>query len=91
MAVIVCSVTQGSILRPLLFYVNDLLCTLDKLEPVMFDDDTNLFYSQCNLQTLFKTVNEELGFVRQWFRANKLSKSIKILNIFFLKKKFCPR
>lgn len=86
MEVIVCSVPHRSILRPLLFYVNDLLCTSDKLEPVMLDNDTNPFYFQCNLQTLFETVNEELGFVRQWFRANKLSKSIKILNIFFSKK-----
>ena len=39
----------------------------------MFADDTNLFYSHKNRETLFKTVNAELKKVNDWFRANKLS------------------
>ena len=40
-------VPQGSISAPLLslFYVNDLLIISKILDPIMFADDTNLFFS----------------------------------------------
>ena len=65
---------QGSVLGPLLalFYVNDLSKASDVLDPKMFADDTNLFYSHENIKTLFGTVNCELQKVCKWFRANKL-------------------
>ena len=72
---ITCGVPQGSILGPLLFiiYVND-LCNVSKiLEPIMFADDTNLFFSHKNIKDLLQAVNSELGKVFQWFNANKLS------------------
>ena len=53
---------QGSILALLLFlvYVNDLNKASDVLEPIMFADDTNLFYSHQNIKTIFATMNCEL-------------------------------
>ena len=42
----------------------------------MFADDTNLFYSNQNLNDLFATVNSELECINQWFKANKLSLNI---------------
>ena len=66
---------QGSILGPLLFviFVNDLKKSTKFLDPIMLTDDTNLFYSNKDINTLFKIENEELSEINEWFRANKLS------------------
>ena len=49
-------VSQGLILGPLLFliYVNDLNQELNKLDPIMFADDTNLFYSHHQIKMILK-------------------------------------
>ena len=72
-------VPQGSILGPLLFliYVNDLPNATNILDPIMFADDTNLFYSHHDIKTLFSTVNAELQKLADWFTANRLSLNIK--------------
>ena len=72
---ITCGVPQGSILGHLLFliYVNDLNNASSVLDPIMFADDTNLFYSHKNIHQLFAKVNEELEKIEDWFKANKLS------------------
>ena len=52
----------------------------------MFADDTNLFYSNKDINTLFKIANEELNEINEWFRANKLSINAgKIKKYIFLK------
>ena len=73
-----CGVPQGSILGPLLFilYVNDLHRTSNLLDFILFADDTNIFYSDKNINTLFETVNEELTHIDEWFKANKLSLNV---------------
>ena len=74
-----CGVPQGLILGPLLFllYVNDLPNASRVLYPIMYTEDTNLFYSNNDIETLFSTVNMELEKISEWFKANKLSLNIK--------------
>ena len=45
-----------------------------------FADDTNIFNSHSDINTLITTTNEELLKVAEWLRANKLSLNIKKLN-----------
>ena len=49
----------------------------DLLDPIMFADDTNLFYSNKDINTVFLKVNEELQKIIEWFISNKLSLNVK--------------
>ena len=80
-----CGVPQGSILGPLLFllYINDLQFASDLLDPIMFADDTNLFYSNEDINTAFLKVNDELQKINEWLISNKLSHNVKKKQILF--------
>ena len=66
-------------LGPLLFllYVSDLPNASKILNPIMFADNTNLFFLNCDIPILFATVNSELSKINHCFLANKLSLNVK--------------
>ena len=65
-SLITCGVPQGSILGPLLFliYANDLNNASDILDPIMFADDTKLFYLLLKLIVL-KIGNDQVKKKKQ--------------------------
>ena len=76
---------RGSIIGPLLFliYINHLQFVSDVLDPIMFADDTNLFYSHKVINALFLKVSNELNKINQWFISNKFSLNIKKQSVHF--------
>ena len=76
---ITCGVPQGSILGPLLFllYVNDIVNVSDKLFPILFADDTNVFLQGKNINEMCNVMNIELKKLVIWLNVNKLSLNIK--------------
>ena len=72
---VVYGVPQGSILGSLLYLlcINDLPQALKLFDPIMFADDTNLFYSGKDIHSLFNTVNNDLSNISHWLNSSKSS------------------
>ena len=73
-----CGIPHGSILGPKLFIlcIND-ICNLTKIPTFsLFADDTNIFFSNIDIDILCKQINNELNRLYVWFNVNKLSLSI---------------
>ena len=75
---ITCGVPQGSVLGPLpfLLYVNDISESSKLLSFLLFADDTNLFYSHSDPNTLDQIVNQELCKVSKWLTEKRLSLNV---------------
>ena len=67
--------------------MNDISRCSEILSVILFADDTNLFYSHKNIDTLNKTVNQELKKIARWLCANKLSLNIKKTHFIVFKSK----
>ena len=72
---VLCGVPQGYVLGPILFilYINDMCNVSTLLKPVLFADDTNLFYFGKDIKELCSVVSIELDKLCKWFQVNKLS------------------
>ena len=83
-----CGVPQGSTLRPLLFllYVNDISRVLPGENVELFADDTNLFISGVDVNTLIQKCNYCIETLNQWFIANRLHVNVDKTNIMIFPK-----
>ena len=63
-----------------LLYINDIVNVSKIVTPLMFADDTNLFFSDKSITNLETTVNTELEKINTWFKLNKLSLNVKKTN-----------
>ena len=62
------------------FYINDLTLSSNKFDYIMYADDTTLLYTQPEINNVEQNANNELQYISNWFKANKL---ILNLQIFF--------
>jgi len=71
-------VPQGSVLGPVLFliYINDMCKASVKLNFIHFADDTTVFHSHDNIDTLAREVNGELNQLNAWLITNRLSLNV---------------
>ena len=69
---------EGSVLGPLLFliYINDIPNCLKHSKSIVFADDTTIFASCNNMNTLYNNMNDDLANLINWFKANMLSLNI---------------
>ena len=74
----------GSILESLIFLLyTNIINVSDKLLPALFADDTNLFISGNDMDSMILTMNEQYNKFIEWLSFNKLSLNVKKTHVIF--------
>ena len=83
---IICGIPQGSILGPLLFllYINDMPDILEKTTPCLYADDTQIYSSSYDYDTLVENLNMDLANIQKWLAKNKLKSHAKKTKVMFI-------
>ncbi|CAB4000865.1 Hypothetical predicted protein [Paramuricea clavata] len=76
---VVCGVPQGSILGPMLFIllINDIDHQLNSCKILLYADDTVVFTSSKNQETIKVNLNSDLSKLATWFYENNLVVNLK--------------
>uniref|UniRef100_A0A8C6TYG5 Reverse transcriptase domain-containing protein n=1 Tax=Neogobius melanostomus TaxID=47308 RepID=A0A8C6TYG5_9GOBI len=71
---VVCGIPQGSIIGPKLFilFINDIYEATKRMGFLLFADDTTVYKSGSDLDTLLSCVSTEMANLKKWFDQNKL-------------------
>ena len=65
--------------------MNDINVVSKIINLILFADDTNVFFSHNNLNSLIDTLSIETAKLTDWFVANKLSLNLKKTNFMIFK------
>ena len=84
-----CGVPQGSILGPKLFILYDICNVSEIVKFILFADDTNVFYSDHDINNLCTTMSNELDKLHVWFTVNRLSLNISKTNYILFGRRRC--
>ena len=57
-------------------YINDICNASTSLKFILFADDTNVFYSGVDIQTICECISRELDKLHVWLSVNKLSLNV---------------
>ena len=87
-------IPQGSILGPLFFsiLINDIVNSTDKINFLMYADDTTLYFSLEDFETQSReaAINTEINKVNTWLRLNKLSLNVEKTKCMLFHKRRTP-
>ena len=56
-----------------ILYINDLPDAIENARSIIFADDTTIYISGRNSESIYGTMNRELNILNDWYRANKSS------------------
>ena len=59
-----------------ILYINDICNASTILKFILFADDTHVFYSGVDIQTLCECISRELNKLHVWLSVNKLSLNV---------------
>ena len=79
---VTCDVPQGSVLGPLPFiiYTNDLPNAISHSNCILFADDTTIYHTLDNLQTMARHIEHDMIHLSDCVCANKLSRNVLTTN-----------